>query len=249
MAHHKRIPKYHGKLPRLTTEQMIEVDRLMIEKYQIELLQMMENAGRALAVLARSRFLSGKNKKHRMVVLAGTGGNGGGALVCARRLWNWGFNVEVYVTKPRKMTPVPGHQLTILRKMKIPIHSYKELSQKEHPGLIVDGLIGYSLSGNPSGPAQEMIQWTNAQKAKVLSLDTPSGIDLSTGTIHNPVVKANATLTLALPKVGLYQKAVKKLRGDLYLADISVPPALYAEPSIGIPVKCIFQQGDLLRLK
>ncbi|NIM09211.1 MAG: NAD(P)H-hydrate epimerase, partial [Planctomycetales bacterium] len=54
--------------------------------YRIDLIQMMENAGRNLAHLARSRFLGGDPQGKRVAVLAGTGGNGGGALVCARRL-------------------------------------------------------------------------------------------------------------------------------------------------------------------
>ena len=49
-------PIYRGEIPYLTTEQMIEVDRAMIEDFGIELVQMMENAGRALAHLARGAF-------------------------------------------------------------------------------------------------------------------------------------------------------------------------------------------------
>ena len=75
------------QIPYLTTDQMREVDRLMIEVYQIELMQMMENAGRNLAHLARDRFLDGDPQNKYVIVLAGTGGNGGGALVCARRLY------------------------------------------------------------------------------------------------------------------------------------------------------------------
>ena len=61
---------------------------------------MMENAGRNLAHLARTRFLDGDPSGRRIVVLAGTGGNGGGALVAARRLHNYGAHVDVFVTKP-----------------------------------------------------------------------------------------------------------------------------------------------------
>src|SRR5262249_59434332 len=77
-------------VPSLTTEQMVEVDRAMTEDFHIELIQMMENAGRNLAHLARTRFLDGDPSRKRVVVLAGTGGNGGGALGCARRLRPWG---------------------------------------------------------------------------------------------------------------------------------------------------------------
>ena len=74
------IPTYSRDIPYLTTEQMIEVDRAMIKDFKIELIQMMENAGRNLAHLARVRFLDGNSAGKRIVVLAGTGGNGGGAL-------------------------------------------------------------------------------------------------------------------------------------------------------------------------
>ena len=53
------IPSYTGAVPYLTTEQMIEVDRAMMEDYKIDLIQMMENAGRNLAHLARERFFNG----------------------------------------------------------------------------------------------------------------------------------------------------------------------------------------------
>ena len=145
------ISKYRGKIQSLTTDQMIEVDRLMIEKYKIELIQMMENAGRCLAMLARSKFLAGK-KKRSVVILAGTGGNGGGALVCARRLFGWGYQVQVVVTNQRKMTPIPSHQLGILRNMGVSVEPSSKLDSIESPSLIIDGVIGYSLSGNPRGP-------------------------------------------------------------------------------------------------
>ena len=94
----KKIPVFSGKIPILSTAQMVEVDRLMIEEYKITLLQMMENAGRNLASLANSIFLDPTTSRSNIVVLAGTGGNGGGALACARRLLNWGYEVSVYLT-------------------------------------------------------------------------------------------------------------------------------------------------------
>ena len=88
-------PTFSGTIPRLTTAQMIEVDRLMIEKYKIDLVQMMENAGRNLARLAQELYLPHGQTNQPIVVLAGTGGNGGGALVSARRLLSWGYKVQV----------------------------------------------------------------------------------------------------------------------------------------------------------
>jgi len=60
-------------VPFISTAQMREVDRAMIEDYGILLIQMMENAGRGLAGLARTRFLAGDPRGRTVLVLAGTG--------------------------------------------------------------------------------------------------------------------------------------------------------------------------------
>ena len=244
------IPVYPNNLPYVTTEQMIEVDRAMIEDMRIELIQMMENAGRNLAHLARIRFLDGNPQGKKVVVLAGTGGNGGGALVCARRLHTWGAKVQVVVTRPaRDFTPVPAHQLDILQRMKVPIAEAEAVSQAESPALIVDGLIGYRLKGAPRGAVADLIRWANAQPAPILALDVPSGIDTTSGTVFNPAIQATATMTLALPKAGLRAPGVEAYVGELYLADISVPPSLYAEPALALEVGPLFAESDILRLR
>ena len=240
----------NGDAPYLTTDQMIEVDRAMIEDFHIVLMQMMENAGRNLAHLARKRFLGGDPTGKTVVVLAGTGGNGGGALVCARRLHNWGARVQVFLTKPPEaFTPVPAHQLDIIRRMRVPVARADALAQVEGADLIVDGIIGYSLSGAPRGTAADLIRWANAQGTPILALDAPSGVDTTTGTVFTPAIQATATMTLALPKEGLRAPDAEKHVGELYLADISVPPILYAEPALGIQVGAVFAKDDIIRLR
>ena len=236
------------KYPSLTTEQMIEVDRAMIEDYHILLIQMMENAGRNLAILARDRFLGGDPSGKKVVVLAGTGGNGGGAMVAARRLHNWGAEVEVFVSR-EPQPEIPQHQFTVLKRMGMSVRVAEKPTGLTHAALILDGLIGYSLKGNPRGIIGELIHWANAQASPILSLDTPSGIDLTSGTIYDPVIEAVATLTLALPKVGLFRDGAKQLVGELYLGDISVPPSLYASPALQIEVPNLFAQSDIVRLQ
>ena len=114
----------NSNIPFITTDQMHEVDRAMMEDYGIDLAKMMENAGRELAHLARSRFLGGNPKGKRVAVLAGTEGSGGGGLMCARRLNNWGANVTVWLSSPtERLTEVPRHQLSILERMGGPINS------------------------------------------------------------------------------------------------------------------------------
>lgn len=238
------------EVPYISTEQMIEVDRAMMEDFKIELIQMMENAGRNLAHLARTRFLSGDPRGKRVVVLAGTGGNGGGALVAARRLSNWGAEVQVYITRPASdFTPVPAHQLDILRRMKARIGIAANLPQQGDCEVILDGVIGYSLKGAPRGSAAELIRWANRQGAPILALDAPSGVDATTGTAYDPAIRATATMTLALPKQGFLAPSVAAQLGELYVADISVPPGLYAEPALGLNIGPLFAQEDIVRLR
>jgi NAD(P)H-hydrate epimerase len=229
---------------------MIEVDRAMIEDYKIELIQMMENAGRNLAHLARERFLGGDPRGKKVAVLAGTGGNGGGALVCARRLHNYGALVQVFVTRPdADFTPIPAHQLDILHRMKIAVVSAEAITQAAPPDLIIDGIIGYSLKGGPRGTASDLIRWANSQDVPILALDAPSGVDTTTGTVFDPAIQATATMTLALPKAGLRAAGVETQVGELYLADIRVPPQLYAEPVLALQVGPIIAAGDIVRLR
>jgi NAD(P)H-hydrate epimerase len=183
---------------------MIEVDRAMVEDFRIDLVRMMENAGRALAHLGRIRFLNGDPRGRKAIVLAGTGGNGGGTLVCARRLHAWGADVRVFLSRPPgEFTPVPAQQLEILRRMEVPFADGLPPAGTARPDLVVDGVIGYSLKGPPGGTAAGLIRWANGQDTPVLALDVPSGFDAATGAALEPAVRAAATLTLALPKEGL----------------------------------------------
>ena len=247
--HIDMFPKIHeASVTFVTTAQMIEVDRAMIDDYGILLIQMMENAGRNLAHLARVRFLRGEPAGKRVAVLVGVGGNGGGALVCARRLRTWGANVEVFVTKPDdQLAEIPRHQLGIARVMNIPIHIGAPPVDTAFD-LVVDGIIGYSLQGAPRGTAADMIRWAAAQPAPVLALDAPSGLDTTTGSTFDPVIRATATMTLALPKEGLRVESVRENVGELYLADISVPPELYAEPALQFEVSALFSQSDIIQV-
>ena len=236
-------------VPFITTDQMREVDRAMIEDYGISLVQMMENAGRDLAHLARRRFLDGNATARRVLVLAGTGGNGGGGLVCARRLHNWGADVHVVVTsQPDQFTEIPLHHLTTLQHMDIPVGVAGERVDLPPADLIIDAILGYSLHGAPTGQAAALIRAANAHGAPILALDVPSGVDTTTGTALEPVIQATATLTLALPKEGLRVEETKHRIGELYLGDISVPPELYGKPPLDLNVADVFARDEIVRL-
>lgn len=208
--------------PALTAQQMREVDRLATEEFGIDLLQMMENAGRSLAELAIRLHDPG-----RITVLAGSGGNGGGGLVAARHLANRNRAVTVVLTSDR-LSEATLHQLRILQATGI-----EAVDDPSEADLVLDAILGYSLEGNPRGRAAQLIDWANRQPAPVLALDLPSGLDPTTGREGTPCIRATQTLTLALPKRGLAR--APEVTGDVYLADISLPSLLYARMGIEVP--------------
>jgi len=132
--------------------------------------------------------------------------------------------------------------------MRIPVTQAEAAGSEARPALIIDGLLGYSLQGAPRDGAAKLIQWAWQQSAPVLALDVPSGIDATSGRVYDPAIRAAATMTLALPKEGLRAPGAMPLVGELYLADISVPPALYAGPQLQLEVGSIFVQSDIVRL-
>jgi NAD(P)H-hydrate epimerase len=211
---------------------------------------MMENAGKNLAELARRRLGGGVVEK-RILVLCGAGNNGGGGMVAARHLSNWGAEVQVELAaSPEKLKDVPAHQWQILQEMGVTKNPSPELKDRlpdlEQPDLILDALIGYGLTGSPRGRTAEWIDWMNRSGSPVLALDAPSGLDTTSGLPGDPCVRATATLTLALPKTGLLTPQARPYAGDLFLADISVPPELYRR--IGLVVPPLFVSDTILRI-
>ena len=208
-------------VPAITAEQMREVDRVAMEEFGLGILQMMENAGRNLAenVLDMLGAASGQ-----VTILAGAGGNGGGGLCCARHLHNRGCRVRLALDRgAAALTGAAAAQWRILQAADLqsltPDQVALALRQSD---LTVDALIGYSLRGAPRGRAAELISLCNAHAPRVLALDVPSGLNATTGETPGVVVRAERTLTLALPKTGL-----QCVPGALYLADIGIPPEVY----------------------
>ncbi len=242
-------------LPALTSDQMRAVDRLMVEEYGVRPVQMMENAGRELARLARKMLSDDENgaadalQDRPIVVLAGRGNNGGGGLAAARHLLNWGAWVQIVL--PHPLSDIPQcemrSQLTALQRMDAPLAWAEEGWELPPADLVIDALIGCGLTGPPRGRAADLIQLANSSVAPILSLDVPSGLDASSGQLFSPHVAASATMTLALPKLGLLQSEAKAARGHLFLADIGVPPALYERLDLDLPP--LFAGDTLLPLK
>jgi len=242
-SNRKRAFRTEGDVavPSVTAEQMREVDRLAVDEFGLGLLQMMENAGRNLA--ANARAMLGEDPV-AVTVLAGTGGNGGGGLCCARHLHNRGYPVTIILDREREtVRGATQAQLRILEAAGVrPLApSADVVDALQAAEIVVDALIGYGLRGTPEGRTGELIELCNRHAGRVLALDVPSGLDATTGATPGPVVRAERILALALPKTGLTGEG-----SDLYLADIGIPPELYAR--LGLHYTPPFAQRDWIRL-
>lgn len=181
----------------------------------------------------------------RVLVLAGSGGNGGG-MVAARRLHGWCADVEVWTTRhPDQLCAAGAHQAHSLRALEIPLHAPGSIASLPLADLVLDALIGYSLDGPPRDRVAALIEAANAQTAPIVSLDLPSPRG-PTGAVFDPCIHADATLALALPKLGLWAPWAHRVTGERYLADIGVPDEIYRR--LTLDVGPIFARQHLLRI-
>ena len=222
------------ELPAVTAQEMREVDRVATDEFGLGVLQMMENAGRSLAVHALEMLREGGGQ---VAVLAGSGGNGGGGLSCARHLRNHGVSVDVVLDRPPSRLASPAaEQFRVLAESGAkPVHEEDVPGVAGSASVIVDALIGYGLVGAPRGRVAGLIEIANQSGGRILSLDVPSGVNATTGDILGEAIRPERTLTLALPKTGL-----ACVSGELYVADIGIPVEVYER--LGIQVGPFF--GD-----
>jgi NAD(P)H-hydrate epimerase len=235
-------------LPALSRDQVREMERLF-ESYALVPLQMMENAGRNLALLAQM-MLDGDVMDRPIVVLAGTGSNGGGGLAAARHLLNWGAWVQILCTEAAEAyAGAAAQQLRTLQAMAAPLAWAEEGWELPPCDLVIDAVIGVGLQGEPRNKARDLIQLANSSVAPILSHDLPSGVDADRGQVGQPTgqptVQATATLTNALPKVGLLVGSTPQLCGELYVGDVGVPLALYEQMALDVPT--IFGRNPIVR--
>jgi len=234
----------------ITADQMRLVDELAVNKYGILLEEMMELAGYQLTELAYT-IMKKSLKNKTIVVLAGKGNNGGGGLVAARHLHNRGADVHIVLSTSTGLKTAVEGRLKTLEELKLPILYHKieddscRLLNEAH--LIIDALIGYGLRSDPEYPVSQLIDHVNDSRSIVLSLDVPTGIDSTKGNIYNRCIRADYTMTLALPKEGLLKENARSHIGSLYLADIGIPGALYKE--LGLDIENIFQHGSIIKLR
>ena len=205
---------------------MRRLDQLAVDSTGPNLFQMMENAGRNLAELTL-QILGDEWRRASVTVLAGGGGNGGGGLCAGRHLRNHGLKVNYALADEDHLSEVTVQQLRLLRTAGAAEIKPAALGSLKST-VILDAVIGYSLSGAPRGVALDLIRWANSAPGKTISLDIPSGIDADSGKAPGEHITADATLTLAWPKKGLLPEQT----GRLWLGDIGIPAAVYIQAGI-----------------
>ena len=226
-------------VPAVTADEMREVDRVAVEDVGLDLLQMMENAGRALAWHVRDV----RDGEETVLVVAGNGGNGGGGLACARHLANRDVPVRVVTDGPMdELTGAAAHQCEILEARSIPVATGAGLLSEHDGAVVVDALIGYGLRGDVRPPASDYIDAVNRSPGPTVSLDVPSGLDATSGDSLGVSVTPERTVTLALPKTGL-----DAADGELFLTDIGIPSTVYERLDVeyGNP----FEDSDWIELE
>ena len=190
----------------LTASQMREVDRRTMELGMAGPI-LMENAGLRVVEFLAAKFAP--LDEQRIVILCGKGNNGGDGLVVARQL-STRFH-------PRRLDVVVADERS-------------EISPAMREAtIVVDALLGTGLKGSASGKMLELIREINAgfPRAKIVAVDTPSGLGSDSGATLGESVRADYTVTFTAPKAGQVLPPACDRVGELHVCPIGSPPDLY----------------------
>ena len=193
--------------------------------------RMMENAGKAVAqaILDRVGDVSGK----RVVLLVGSGNNGGDALVAGHYLAEEGAQVAGYLAKPIAEDDANLVRLTDRGLMM----AVAEQDQRRRvlsnllgaADIIIDGILGTGFALPLKGSAKDLLGRAKQEVGKrkpspyVAAVDCPSGLDCDSGETADETLLADLTVTLAAAKPGLVRFPGAKHVGEIVIADIGIP--------------------------
>jgi NAD(P)H-hydrate epimerase len=202
-----------------TAEQSAAIDARAREEAGVPERVLMENAGRSAALVLERRFPRG-----RVVVVAGSGNNGGDALVLARTLRAWGRPAVVVAASERTPPASLAHDFDI------EVGPWQTAAAAvASADVVVDGILGTGATGAPRAPASDIIAAIRAAGRPVFALDLPSGVDATTGRIEGEAIDAAVTVTFGAPKLGLMLHPARGRCGRLIAVEIGFPPATDAD--------------------
>ncbi len=222
-----------------TAEEIKDLDKKAVSNFKIPSLLLMENAARGLVdqIEAHCGSVTGK----RIVILCGSGNNGGDGMGAARHLRMRGAEAIVYLLSP--IDKISGDAKTMLDTWiatggslhVIGSFSFKELAKTISTcHLVIDALLGTGLSHPVHGHYVKAIETIKHARVPVISVDIPSGISADTGEMLGIAVRANYTFTMGLPKRGLFLRDGLEHRGTWDVVDIGFPKELVAQGNIKV---------------
>ena len=221
-------------LPTLSSAQVKAADALAHERFGIAIDWLMEAAGWQLA----------RSCEGRTVVACGVGNNAGDGLAAARHLHRWGRLASVACVDQGRLRGPAEQELRALRKLGIDVTGTLLFEGAE---VVLDAIFGTGISRAPEGNFAAWIEAINSSGARVVSVDVPSGLDADSGVAYAPSVQAQTTVTLGLPKAGLWLADGPRLAGEVWVADIGMPLEVYAELGFEVP-QTLFSAQDRFRL-
>jgi ADP-dependent NAD(P)H-hydrate dehydratase / NAD(P)H-hydrate epimerase len=215
----------------VTSKQMFKIDRAAIDDYGIAGAVLMENAGRQVAEAVLSVLAESADPRATVLIVAGSGNNGGDGLVAARHLQKHGVDARVCLLG--KGDDLRGDARTnykATRKCSVPIAESINADDLALDvtvaGVLVDAILGTGAKGEVKGVVAEAIRIMNASGKPIIAVDIPSGISVDTGQVLGVAVEATCTITFGLPKVGLYCYPGRAHCGQIRIADIGLPAEL-----------------------
>lgn len=234
----------------LTSQEMKRIDRIAIEELGIPGPVLMENAGLRVVRALRARFedIAGE----RVCVVAGKGNNGGDGFVVARHLANSGGKPEVLLLAAKdEVKGDAAVNLRVISKMGIPVTEVRTAAEwKEaridvfHASIVVDAVFGTGLDKPLEGLYAAAVEDINKSRGFKVAVDIPSGLSADTFETIGPSVKADLTVALAAPKIAhIFPPAAERV-GELVIAPIGIPPALFDDPALKLEM---VEEGALRR--
>ncbi len=215
----KRLEVDYHTMEAVTSSRMAAIDA-NCEYLGVKSLQLMENAGAAVANTVKKRFKSGM-----IVLMAGRGNNGGDAFVAARHLCGYDIRVMLIGRKEDIRTQEARHNWNALEKTLISLSQVTDSTEFDralikNADIIIDGIFGTGVHGKIHEPESTAIDLINESDAFVVSVDVPSGFDPD-GCEFEKCVHADLTVTFHRTKVGM--PGAQKYTGEVEVACIGIP--------------------------
>ena len=189
---------------------------------------LMERAALSTAEFIKNRLLTA-DKDKKVIAICGSGNNGGDGIACGRILYEWGFNVEIFVVgKEEKFTGQTRAQVDLA------VNSEADLKIVEPSELItdrddfknvivIDAIFGVGFKGKLEGDLEKLARYLNMFNSVKVAIDIPSGVNGSNGRVESTAIKCDYTITFGVSKTGIAVYPGKDYAGEVIVADIGFP--------------------------